>query len=99
MSNATLTVPTIHLNGSGAESLREGYIDAYQAVEAAIQAVMAAAPHGRDYYVQPGDAYEAARAEHVSRLARLLTVKDELEALALAVSRQQRERDERRVSR
>lgn len=93
----TLTVPTIHLNGSGAGQLREDYIAAIEAVDAAIKATMATSPHGRDYYVQPTGAFEAARDQHASRLARLLTVKDEFEALARSVSDQQRAREVRRA--
>lgn len=88
MENATLTIPTVHLNGTSSESLLSGYIEAIRAVKAAIQAVTDAAPHGRDYYVQSDAAYTLARDEHVSRMTKLLTVVDDLEALALAVSKQ-----------
>ncbi len=76
-----MQIPTIHLNGTSRDSLREGLMTAYTAVRTAIDAVCDAAPHGRDYYVQGPDAYTKARAEHDSRLARLKSVQDEILAI------------------
>lgn len=75
--------PSIHLNGTSAESLFKDYLGAYEAVSHALDALQKIPPHGRDYYVQPGDPYPAARAEHDARLQKLQDVKDDLEALAL----------------
>ena len=76
-----MKIPTLHLNGSSKESLREQLMDAYTGVRKAIDAVCAAAPHGRDYYVQGPDAYPQARRDHESRLARLKSVQDEILAI------------------
>jgi hypothetical protein len=78
-----LTVPTVHLNGTGREGLRRQYQAAYLALAPAIEALRQATPHGRDYYPQDGGqingpAYQAARAEHVERLHRLEAVQEEL---------------------
>lgn len=76
-----MTTPTIHLNGTGRASLSEGYREAGIAVNAAIDAMSEAAPNARDYYVQGPAAIQAAQAEHVSRVKRLIAVRDELLAL------------------
>lgn len=82
------TKPTIHLNGSSAEMLFEGFATAAGDLRRAIQSMRAAAPHGRDYYVQGPDAYTAARAEHEGRLAALNVILKEVEALAESVTEQ-----------
>jgi ferritin len=41
--------PTIHLNGTSPERLFEGYINAYRAVDAAIEALANVEFHSRDY--------------------------------------------------
>lgn len=74
--------PTIHLNGSSRGDLFDAYVDATVAVEAAIDAVAKASPHGRDYYPQGGDAFDKARAEHNARLEALNKVANELHRLA-----------------
>jgi hypothetical protein len=44
--------PTIHLNGTSADSLLRDDEAAHDAVTQAISALAQVAPHGRDYYVQ-----------------------------------------------
>jgi hypothetical protein len=75
---ADLTKPTIHLNGTSAEALRNQYAAAHTAVEQAITALSEAAPHGRDYYVRGGSAYAQAAMEHSYRMNALTRVRDEL---------------------
>lgn len=83
--------PTVHVNGTSARALKEQLHDAYKAVTAARDALRAAAPHGRDYYVQPDpQAYQWAREAHIERLRKLETVADELMVLFYAVSAQDR---------
>lgn len=82
---ATLTRPTVHLNGTSRVALRVGYSNAHAAVRAAIDAVQASAPHGRDYYTQGPDALRAAQQEHLSRVQRLEAVAVELADLAVAL--------------
>ncbi len=86
-----LTVPTVHLNGSGAANLKRDLEQAYRAVNAAHNAVAAMEVHGRDYYVQADpNAFQHARDEHIDRLQRLEGVMDELLALFQAVEAQER---------
>jgi len=81
-----MTLPTIHLNGTNARDLTQGYADAKAAVEDAIAAVCRACPNGRDYYVQGPAAMTAAQAEHWARLEKLKDVAHELELLAIHCS-------------
>ena len=75
--------PTIHLNGSDAHALIVGYMTAANAVYAAIGALQATHPHGRDYYTQvygpdsQNPTYEAID-EYRERLAKLQAVLDDL---------------------
>lgn len=82
-----MKTPTIHRNGTGAQDLLEGYLQATATLRAAIEAVGRAGPNARDYYTQkdPG-AFEIAREEHADRLNRLISVLKELEALAESVA-------------
>lgn len=80
-----MMVPTIHLNGTSRESLVADYEAALDAVRAALDALCATAPNGRDYYPQGASAYGVAEQDHYVRLGHLRVVADELEALILAV--------------
>lgn len=64
-------------------------VRAGEAVGAAIGDLAECAPHGRDYYVQGDDAYAKARDEHLSRIARLQSVLDEIKVLARQVQKAQ----------
>ena len=77
----SLTKPTIHLNGSSAERLAEGYKKAYDAIGEAVAAVRETAPNGRDY--PEIGTLEKAQAEHPSRLTHLSNVLEELETLTI----------------
>lgn len=85
-----MKVPTIHLNGTSKKELLDGYRAAYSALGDAIEALRKTAPHGRDYYVQSDDARALATAidEHQARLAKLVLIRDEIEAIAVAVQEQ-----------
>ncbi|WNM70234.1 hypothetical protein [Myxococcus phage Mx1] len=88
---STLTVPTIHLNGTSAETLFEQYRTVAHALRNARQMLATAYPHGRDYYMSPGT-LEKAEVEHESRLARVSSVIAELEELAMHIRKAERER-------
>ena len=62
------TVPTVHLNGTSFTSLRDGYANAYDAIEKALSALAQAELNGRDFYVQGPVAYSQARAERKTAL-------------------------------
>ena len=82
----TLTLPTVHMNGTGARSLTEQYLQAANAVTLAIQDCQQSAPNGRDYYVQDGETLPIAGEEHWDRIQRLESVREELNVLALHCS-------------
>lgn len=82
-----LEIPVVHLNGTSKESLIEGYVNASEAVRAAIVALGEAAPNQRDYYLRPGT-FERAEEQHMSRLQRLIDVMQELRELAEGVDQQ-----------
>ena len=79
---STVSLPTVHLNGTSRDTLLEGYIAALDALRLAMEALQAAAPHARDYYVQAGDTFYMAQNQHFTRLARLRETLDELNTLA-----------------
>jgi hypothetical protein len=80
--------PTIHLNGSSATALIEGYAHAAIAVQNAITALDNIEFHRRDYYVQPAGNWQTAVNEMVDRYTRLLSVKAELDAISDALANQ-----------
>ena len=82
-----MELPTIHLNGTSKERLIEALCEASQAIELAYQATKQTGPNGRDYYTQGAVAMENAEREHRSRLERLDAVKDELDAMTLAIDK------------
>lgn len=94
-----MTKPTIHLNGSSVDDLLQDYRDAMNAVAEAIDKTHRTSPNARDYYVQGDDAYRDARNEHKDRIAKLVTVYDELEELALHCCEIQCEQEARRKER
>jgi hypothetical protein len=65
------TIPTIHLNGTSYANLRDGYITAHDAIDAAIDALANAELNGRDYYPQGPGAYSQARTERDEALRQL----------------------------
>jgi hypothetical protein len=81
-----LVRPTVHMNGTSRQALHQAYFNAYEALDAAGQALMQAAPHGRDYYPQGPDAINAAGAQHRARIAAIASVRLEIEALCLGLA-------------
>lgn len=73
-----MMIPTIHLNGSSRGALLEQLTDANNALEAAINTLQAAGPHGRDYYPQGEDAIRTALQEHQDRIRRVRSVQQEI---------------------
>ena len=87
MSNdKELTVPTVHLNGSGFKLLMEQYREAVEAVGNACEALPV--PHGRDYYVQADGTYKVARQQFQGQHAKLTEVLTELRTIAREIYRQ-----------
>lgn len=71
-----MALPTIHLNGTGAQSLQAEYEAVRLAAESAIDALEKATCNGRDFYPQPDAAWEQARAERETAFAMLQQVVD-----------------------
>ena len=77
----SIAKPTVHLNGTGAETLMRQFEKAGQALRAALQALRDAAPNGRDYYPQGPNALRKAQEDHEARLQRLDAVLREIKEL------------------
>ena len=76
-----LTKPTVHLNGTSKSELALTLEIAAQAIRSAEMALGQTAPNGRDYYPQGDRVIYKAQDEHLSRLRRLVSVREELELL------------------
>ncbi len=70
------TLPTIHLNGTGAKSLADEYHAVYKAVSQVFAAMTLATCNARDFYPQGDDAYKQARKERDEVLMKLKEVQD-----------------------
>lgn len=57
----TLTLPSVHLNGTSRQTLLDGYTEAYRKLIEFRDAFNAIEHNARDYYVQGPDAYYKAR--------------------------------------
>jgi hypothetical protein len=77
-----MILPTIHMNGTAASDLLEGYIDCGHSLRHAIKNFENASPNGRDYYVQGPDALWTAQREHAARIAKLAEVLQDINTLA-----------------
>ncbi len=83
-----MLIPTVHMNGTAGEVLREQYNAAATAVRKAIDAICDAGPNARDYYVQGPDAGQAAQREHEARVVALKRVRDELATIVESIQDQ-----------
>lgn len=77
--------PSIHLNGTSRGELVGNYRAAHEALQAAIEALQKTAPHGRDYYIQDGDAIQEAMREYRERFVMLDKVLQELEEICIGI--------------
>ena len=90
-----MTFPTIHMNGTSAADLLEGYRKAMDALHDAQNALAECGPNGRDYYPQGPEAMTAALAEHWQRREKLAKIHDEVQELAIHCINAIHEREER----
>lgn len=79
-----MMVPTVHLNGTGQETLLREVAEARFALGEALSRLCAMTVHGRDYYVQDmegqhGSSFIRAWKEHEARLSAIQSVLDDLE--------------------
>lgn len=91
--------PTVHLNGTSGEDLKQQLCDALGALRAAREALRQTAPNARDYYVQDDKAFPRARDQYYARLAKLGEIQTELETIAEIVCNQVDARERQRRSR
>ena len=75
-----LTLPTVHLNGTGRKTLAEGYFAAWNRLNEAIEAFNKIEFNARDYYVQPAGAWAQATTERNEAARKLHAVHKYLEA-------------------
>lgn len=76
MTATTPTLPTIHLNGTGADSLQQEYRAVRKAIGAAVDALAAATCNQRDFYPQEPGNWERARADRAEAFRLLQQVSD-----------------------
>jgi hypothetical protein len=70
------TLPTIHINGTGAETLRAEYADLYAAARRAETKLLVATCNARDFYPHEPDAHRVAYLERAEMLAKLREIMD-----------------------
>ena len=75
-----MILPTIHLNGSGKNTLERDYQNARAKVRDALRVFEAIEFHGRDYYPQGPEAFTQARLERDFMARKLKDIDDYLEA-------------------
>ena len=69
-------LPTIHINGTGAENLEKEYSDLVEKISATLDSLCVATCNARDFYPQGNEAWERARAERTEALRLLRQVND-----------------------
>ncbi len=84
------TIPTVHLNGTGFTTLRDGYAAAYDAIDKAMEALGNAELNSRDFYVQQPGAYYQARAERDAAFAKLHEAHDYVGEMLAGICDQKR---------
>ena len=89
----TTTLPTIHLNGTGAQNLEEEYRAVRRAVSAASDALQAATCNARDFYPQEPGAWQRARDERAEAFRLLQLVSDYAEQWEAHAAEHGRKRD------
>lgn len=88
-----MTFPTVHLNGTSAQSLLEDLQRCTDALREARNALREASPNGRDYYVQGLTAHQQAVDEHQVRINFVLAIINELDQIAENIQGQQMVRE------
>ncbi len=85
---AKLSIPTVHLNGTSSGDLKAQVRGVHAALGEAIEALAAAAPHGRDYYVQSDTAYSEAVKAHLDRVTVLRSMQADLLRIHQGIDKQ-----------
>ena len=74
--------PTIHLNGTGAKTLLDGYLEAIHQLGQALNAINNIEFNARDYYPQGSSAWGVAESEMEDRKAGIMRAKLDFEDIA-----------------
>ncbi len=82
------TVPTIHINGTGKDTLAAEYYAAYKSIKESINTLLDATINSRDFYPQGTDAYYKAREERQDALSKLHQVKSYVEEMITGIAEQ-----------
>jgi len=90
----TLTLPTIHLNGSHPNDLLEAQLAGMQACRALLDALPN--PNPRDYYPQGEGVFAAAVAQYDAQVVAVHEILAQLEAVAEYINDERDQRDQRR---
>jgi len=77
-----MKLPTIHVNGSSAQTLAESYQFAATELASALTALENVDLNGRDYYPQGPDAWSQAQREHLERCQNLKKIIEQTQAIA-----------------
>lgn len=82
-----MRIPTVHLNGTSGHVLENYARYVVDALNKTLDAIHAAAPNARDFYVQEdGDtAFRRATVEHLDRQARVMALRDEYSKMFNAI--------------
>lgn len=93
--------PLLHMNGSSATDLLDGYREVLTRLRGAREALQRHGPNQRDYYAKSdGDtAWRTAQAEHTTRLQALDDIIDDIESMADHVDGQESTRLARKAGR
>ncbi len=75
-----MTLPTIHSNGTGKNTLEHDYMNARARIMDALRAFEAIEFNARDYYPQGPNAFTAAREERAVMARKLVDVREYLTA-------------------
>lgn len=86
----TLTLPTLHMNGTGFKMLSEGYEQAADKLDDFTDAFGSIEFNARDYYVQNPEAYPKAREERMAIHAHIKAIKDYLHTHRIAIHDQRK---------
>jgi hypothetical protein len=92
-----IILPIIHLNGTGPDTLREGYVAAMSACSAALDIAQKIEFNARDYYPSEDPlAWSKAREQFAGHLRAIKAAKEYFEAIAIHCDDAATQREERR---
>lgn len=88
MPEDKVIVPIIHNNGTRKSQLMKPYMDAYYKLDDAKTAFLLFAPHGRDYYQEPG-LIKLAMVQHKEMLKTITDLQDKIRKILEGIDAQE----------